>query len=121
MTTAISSWSSPPGRPVPCAVEPTSTSRIVVSGSGGISGMGAHSRGSTGSLSKREDAEDALVHPVQRLARDEALERLDAEGELAEGERALVAEAAFAEADEVRLGGVFGAVDDAEVLAGPGT
>lgn len=36
-TTPSSSWSSPPGIPVPWAVEPTSTSRIVNSGSGGMS------------------------------------------------------------------------------------
>lgn len=37
ITTPISSWSSPPGKPVPWAVEPTSTSRIVDGGSGGMS------------------------------------------------------------------------------------
>jgi len=37
MTTPISSWSSPPGGPVPWAVDPTSTSSTVPSGSGGSS------------------------------------------------------------------------------------
>ena len=32
----------------------------------------------------RQDAEDALVHAVQRLAPDEAFERFDAEPELAD-------------------------------------
>src|SRR6516165_9481239 len=40
--TPISSWSSPPGNPVPCAVEPTSTNKIVASGRGGISSTGRY-------------------------------------------------------------------------------
>jgi hypothetical protein len=57
------------------------------------------------------------VDPVEGLVVDEALEGFDAEGELAEGEGAFVAEASAAEAAEVLLGGVFGAVDQAEVFA----
>jgi photosystem II stability/assembly factor-like uncharacterized protein len=37
--TTISSWSSPCGRPVSCAVEPTSTMRIVPPGRGGMTGI----------------------------------------------------------------------------------
>src|SRR4051812_25562488 len=66
---------------------------------------------------EREDAEAALVHPAQRLAADEALERLDAERELASGEGALRAQGAAAQPVEVRGLGVLGAVDDPEVLA----
>src|SRR5687768_4868749 len=65
---------------------------------------------------QREDAEDALVHAVERLLRDESFEGLDAEGELSERERPLVAQPARAEAGEVGLGGVLRAVDDPEVL-----
>ncbi len=45
---------------------------------------------------ERQHAEDALIDAAQRLAADEALERLDAEREFANGERALAAEAAGA-------------------------
>jgi hypothetical protein len=38
---------------------------------------------------ERQHAEDALMDAAQRLAADEALERLDAEREFANGERAL--------------------------------
>lgn len=41
-----------------------------------------------------EHREDALVHPMQRLATDKALEGLNAQAELADGERALLAEPA---------------------------
>jgi hypothetical protein len=57
------------------------------------------------------------VDPPQWFAADEPLEGLDAEGELADGERSLAAEAAIAEALEVLGGAVLGAVDDAQVLA----
>ncbi len=43
--TPISSFSSPPGMPVPCAVEPTSTRRMVDAGSGGISSIGSRAPG----------------------------------------------------------------------------
>ncbi len=54
MTMAVSSWSSPPGRPVPWAVEPTSTRRMVASGSVGFPfpyldlGANAHRTGEVG-------------------------------------------------------------------------
>jgi len=35
---------------------------------------------------QREDAEDALMHPAQRLLADEPLQALDAQGELPESE-----------------------------------
>src|SRR6266542_2999573 len=66
---------------------------------------------------ERQHAEDALMDAAQRLAADEALERLDAEREFANGERALAAEAAGAKTLEVGGLGVLGAVDDAQVLA----
>jgi hypothetical protein len=53
-----------------------------------------------------EHAEHALVHAAQRLAADEAVERLDAEGEHAQRERALWTEMARAQALEVRGLGV---------------
>ena len=66
---------------------------------------------------EREHGEHALVHAVERLAAHEALERLDAEAELAGGERALAAEPASAEPLDLARIGVLGAVDDAQVLA----
>ena len=48
-----------------------------------------------------EHPEHALVHPVERLAGHEPLERLDSEGELAEGQRPLAAEPARAQAGQV--------------------
>ena len=48
-----------------------------------------------------QDAEDALVHAAQRLAAHEALQRLDAQRELARGQRALAAQAARAQALEL--------------------
>jgi len=42
----------------------------------------------------REDTEHAFVDAVERLAAHESVERLDAEPELADGERALASEAA---------------------------
>ncbi len=61
------------------------------------------------------------MHPPQRLAADEPLQAFDPEGELAEGEGPLVAQAAAPQAGEVPLGGVVGAVDDPQVLSAPGT
>src|SRR5262249_46741258 len=69
---------------------------------------------------EREHTEDTLVHPAQRLAADEALQRLDAERELSDRERALAPEAAAPQALEVGGFGVLGAVDDAEGLAAAG-
>src|SRR5207244_7286733 len=63
-----------------------------------------------------EHAEDTFVNAVERFAGDEAFERFDAERELAQGERALVAEPARTKARQVRFGRVLGSVDDAEVL-----
>ena len=55
----------------------------------------------------------------QRLAADEALESLDAEGELGKGEGSLPAETAVSQTDQVLLIRVFWSVDDAEVFASP--
>jgi len=45
-----------------------------------------------------KDAEDTVMDSVERLAGDEPLERLDAEGELSQREGALVTEAAGSQA-----------------------
>lgn len=66
---------------------------------------------------EREHTEDALVHAPHRLAPDETLERLDAERELAQCERALAAEPALAQPFEVVRQRVLGTVNDAQVLA----
>ena len=66
---------------------------------------------------ERQHPEDALVDPIERLLLDEAVERLEAEGELAKGERALGAQASLAQALEVLGERVLGTVDDAKVLA----
>src|SRR5215467_2701699 len=56
------------------------------------------------------------MHPPQRLALYKPRQRLVAEGELPQGETALAAEAARAQADEVFQRIVFRAVDDAQIL-----
>src|SRR5579884_859832 len=66
-----------------------------------------------------QDAEDALVDPVERLAGHEPFEGLDAQGELPQGQGAFVAQPAAAEPAEVPFGGVLGAVDDPQVFAAP--
>lgn len=48
-----------------------------------------------------EHAEDAFVHAVERFIANESFEGLDAEAELADGEAALVAEAALPQAREL--------------------
>ena len=53
----------------------------------------------------------------ERLAAHEALQRLDAQGELADGEAALGVQAALTQALQVVRLGVVRAVDDAQVLA----
>src|SRR4051794_31554404 len=63
-----------------------------------------------------EDAEDALVDAIERLALDEALQRFHAKGELADGERTLGRETTTSEAFEVFGRGVLRAIDDAQVL-----
>ena len=68
---------------------------------------------------KSKDTEYAFVHAVKRLMRDEALEGLNAEAELAEGKRALVTETARPQPGQVSLSGVLRAVDDAQILASP--
>ena len=67
-----------------------------------------------------EHAEHALVHAPERLAADEALERLDAQRELTHAERALPSEPTLAQAGEILGLGVSGPVDDPEVLTPPG-
>src|SRR5215470_17703212 len=64
-----------------------------------------------------EYCEDTFVDAPEGLAVGEAVEGFQAEGVLAQGERALVAEGAFAEPVQVGRFGVVGAVDDPEVVA----
>ena len=54
-----------------------------------------------------EDPKTHLVDAVEGLAGDEAFERLHAECELPERERALVTEASGVEPGQVRIGGVL--------------
>src|SRR5687767_1232309 len=61
-----------------------------------------------------EHREHTLVDAAQWFAADEALEGLDAERKLADGERSLAAEPALAQALEVLRRGVLGPVDDAQ-------
>src|SRR5206468_2294741 len=63
-----------------------------------------------------KDAEDALMHPAQRLPADETLQALDAQGELPESEGPLVAQAPVAQPGDVLLRGVVRAVDDPQIL-----
>ena len=63
-----------------------------------------------------QNAEDAFVDAVEGGAADEAFQRLDAEGELAQGERPLGGEVALAQPVQVFWRGVFGAVNEPEVL-----
>src|ERR1700712_3061092 len=65
----------------------------------------------------RQHAEDRLVDAVEGLAGDEALEGLDAEGELAGRQAALAGEVAGAQALELGRVGVLRAVDQPQVLA----
>src|SRR5262249_45928932 len=66
---------------------------------------------------KGEHGEDALVNPAKWLAGDEPLQCLVTEGEFAEREVALAAEATFAQADEMLGQIVFRAVNDPEIFA----
>src|SRR2546423_12096802 len=66
-----------------------------------LKARGMSETGVDGLALERQHPEDALVDPVQGLAGDEPLEGFDAEGELPEGERPLVAEAAGPQPSEV--------------------
>lgn len=66
-----------------------------------------------------EDGERALVHPIQRLAPDEALDALHTECEFPKRKRALGPQTACPQADQVLLQLVVRAVDDAQVLSTP--
>src|SRR5206468_634302 len=66
---------------------------------------------------ERQDPEDALVDAVQRLLAREALQRLHAQRELAQRQRALGPQAAAAQPRQVLGQGVLRAIDDAQVLA----
>src|SRR5215470_20035212 len=68
---------------------------------------------------QRQHREYAFMHPPQRLARDEALQRLMAERELAHREIALAGEAARAEANQVLRRIVLRTIDDAQIFAPP--
>src|SRR5688500_19483266 len=68
---------------------------------------------------QREHGERTLVHAPQRLLAREALQRFDAERELAQRQRPLCPEPARAEALDVRRRGVLRTVNDAQVLAPP--
>src|SRR5215467_9992354 len=65
---------------------------------------------------QRENRENALVHPPQRLAAGDPVEGFQAEGVLAQGQRALVCQSALAQPGQVRRLGVVRPVDDAQVL-----
>ncbi len=65
---------------------------------------------------QRQHAKGALVDAAQRLVAHAALAALDAERELAQGQRALGREAAPAQARQRTWRAVLGAVDDAQVL-----
>jgi hypothetical protein len=64
-----------------------------------------------------KDAEHALVDSATGFSSGEPFERLDAQGELAQRERAFGVQPAGAEPSEVLVRRVFRAVDDAQVLA----
>src|SRR3954470_4099828 len=61
--------------------------------------------------------EHALMDSIQGLTTNEALERFDAQRELAGSERALAAQAARAQARELGWRVVLRAIDDPQVLA----
>ena len=66
---------------------------------------------------QREDAEHALVNASERLSLDEALESFDAQRELAQRQRSLPRQAAFAQPLEVLGQRVLRPVDDPQILA----
>ena len=66
---------------------------------------------------QREHAEHTLVDAPQRLVSHEPLQRLDAERELTERERALGVQAALTQPRQVLGKRVLRPVDDAEILA----
>src|SRR5579883_2739127 len=66
---------------------------------------------------KREHPEDTLVYAAQRLAGDEALQRLNPEGKFASSERSLASQCALPQARQLIRSGVFGAVDNPQVLS----
>jgi hypothetical protein len=86
-------------------------------GAGSPLGAVGYSLGSTDSLSSASIGEHALVHAAERLAGDEAAERLHAQGELAQRQRAFRREAALAQTADLIRGRVLGSVDDAQILA----
>ena len=59
------------------------------------------------------------MDPPERLPADEALQALDAQGELPEGQGPLVPQAPAPQPGNVLLGGVVRAVDDPQVLSAP--
>src|SRR5215469_12040426 len=65
---------------------------------------------------QRENREDALVHPPQRLAAGDPVEGFQAESVLTQRQRALVCQSALAQPGQVRRLGVVRPVDDAQVL-----
>src|SRR5215510_13443013 len=65
---------------------------------------------------QRQDGENRFVNTTQRLALDEALQRLMAEEELADCEGSLLAETATAQSSKVLRRIVFRPVDDAQIL-----
>ncbi len=64
-------------------------------------------------------AENALVHAIRRLSADEPAERLDSQRELGSCQRLLPAEAAVPQPGDIGGQGVFGPVDDPQVLRPP--
>src|SRR5262249_35676678 len=66
---------------------------------------------------QRQHGEHAFMHSPQRFVRREALQRLVAEGELAQGEIALAGEAARAEPDQIFRRIVLRTINDAQIFA----
>jgi hypothetical protein len=59
------------------------------------------------------------MHAPQRLLADESLQTLDAESELAQGQRALVTQTASPQTRKVLIGGVVRTIDNPQILASP--
>ncbi len=66
-----------------------------------------------------QHSEGAFVHPVQRIAGDEAFHAFDSHSKFSEGETTFPLQTAGAEEFQVAREGVLGAVDNAQVLASP--
>jgi hypothetical protein len=65
---------------------------------------------------EREHSKDTFVHTSERLAGDEAFQRLVAEGEFTKREIALAAEFALAQPDDVLGRVILRTIDDAQIF-----